>query len=127
MSSFWTAPRTASLRLFASRGIPASHIAKEIGTTRQSVLQKCAYEGIDVVRDTAAEAAERDRLKQARHRRKNERRRVKPSNRPRLVLGVSKTSSIYRNQLPRIPEMTPNERRNMLAEAVRLTAAMRVE
>lgn len=38
--------------------------------------------------------------------------------------GTSKTSPEYRNQLGLAPEMTPNQRRNFLAEAVRNTQAM---
>ena len=127
MANWWTSPRVAALRLLASRGIPASLVAEELGATRQGVLRKCNHDGIDIVVDTPEEAAGRKKLELARQDRKNARRRGGRTSSSRLILGVSKTSSIYRNQLPRIPDMTPNERRNMLAEAVRNTAAMRVE
>lgn len=127
MANWWSPPRVASLRLLASRGIPASLIADEIGATRQGVLRKCFHDGIDVVRDTAEEAAGRKTLESVRQGRKNVKRLGGRTSEPRLISGVSKTSPIYRNQLPKAPDMTPNQRRNMLAEAVRNTAAMGVE
>lgn len=41
--------------------------------------------------------------------------------------GQSKTSPTYRNQLGFLPEMTVNQRRNMLAEAMRNTAALPID
>ncbi|MCK1541423.1 hypothetical protein IVB12_05380 [Bradyrhizobium sp. 179] len=46
---------------------------------------------------------------------------------PKVNAGTSKTSPSYRNQLGFLPDMTVRERRDMLAEAVRNTAALPVE
>lgn len=45
---------------------------------------------------------------------------------PVIKPGTSKTSPEYRSQIGLAPEMTPNERRAFLAEAVRNTSAMQV-
>jgi hypothetical protein len=46
---------------------------------------------------------------------------------PKVAPGTSKTSPGYRNQLGFLPDMTVRERRDMLAEAMRNTAALPVE
>jgi PHP family Zn ribbon phosphoesterase len=75
------------------------------------------------MRTESAEAAEkrraRDRVKKAK---KVVRRRLE-----RLALlkpGTSKTDPAYRRKLPALPEMSKNELRAMIAQAVRHTAEM---
>lgn len=118
MPNWWNATRTEALRRLAASGLSASVIAVEIGSTKKGVLRKCLNERILVNGDTSEERA-------ARKQRKKEKRRKNA--RPIFVALISKTSAKYRRTLRPAPDMTPNERRNMLAEAVRNTAAMRIK
>jgi hypothetical protein len=124
---FWTEEKRAQLRALAATGITASEIGAIIGVTKPSVLTICGRNQIPVVMHTEAEKAEmraRERLREKRKRQK--RAATRPVNAVAINVqsGTSKTAPVYRNQLPRLPEMSKNQLRDMLAEAVRNTAEM---
>jgi hypothetical protein len=75
---------------------------------------------------TEAERAVKRAKQRAREKRHEaKRRKSKRSITVTVAVGTSKTAPIYRNQLPRLPEMSRNELRAMLTQAVRNTAEMR--
>jgi hypothetical protein len=123
---FWTDERISRLIELAGRRMPAADIARNIGCSLHSVMTIAGRNGIAVVRYSDAEQAIVDEQKRQRDRAKKRRKRgalgqtfiPDPKN--------SKTGPIYRNSLPRAPDMTPNQRRAFLAEAIRNTAGMAV-
>jgi hypothetical protein len=120
---FWTDEKRAQLRALAATGMFASEIGAILGVTKPSILTSCGRNGIPVVMHTEAELAEmraRARLREKRKRQK--RAAARPANAVHVQPGTSKTAPIYRNQLPRLPEMSKNQLRAMLTEAVRNTA-----
>ncbi len=124
--NFWTDERRTQLCSLAVSGLTASEIGAIIGTSKQSVLTCCTRRNIDVVMHTAAELAAMRVNDRAREKRKQDRRRAgkTPSINITVAFGTSRTAPIYRNQLPRIPEMSKNALREMFAQAVRNTAEM---
>jgi hypothetical protein len=151
---FWTDEKVSHLRrLWDDETLSARMIAAELGCSRNAVLGKAhRLELADKQRGPSAASVVSRRLETKRY---AERSRKRPDPKsvtvlsslrggtfagglvlrpagpdfvaPRLHPGTSKTSPSYRNQLGFLPDMTVRERRDMLAEAVRNTAAMPVE
>jgi hypothetical protein len=128
---FWTVERRNQLCKLAAPGMAASEIGALIGTSKLSVLNCCKRRGIDVATHTDAEreiaravAREANRRKQARWQAKQKAMAVAAP--IRVMPGTSRTDPIYRNQLPRLPEMSKNALRAMFAQAVRNTAEMSI-
>lgn len=126
---FWTVDRRNQLRELAATGAAASDIASALGVSKLSILNCCKRRGITVTARTEAEAQMATTLAREANRRKQAKWKASQKAKPataaltvRAVPGTSKTSVIYRNQLPPLPEMTKNELRAMLAQAVRNTA-----
>ncbi len=126
--SIWTPERVIELNMLAGQQKPAAVIAAQLGTTAHSVLQKAQRLGISVIRYTEEEAAEYQA--RARERDRTKKRRRKTSE-PAAVaaskpVGTGNWAQPYRRLLAPGPELSLSERRNMLTEAVRNTAAMGV-
>jgi hypothetical protein len=121
---FWTDERIARVTTLAAAGSYGSDIGADIGCSLHSVLTICGKQGIPVNRYTPEEQRYFDKKTQEREARKNAKRRKKPATEARFVFlpGTSKTSPIYRNQFPKLPEMSRAQLRAMLADAVRNTA-----
>lgn len=146
--SFWTDDLVSRLRLlWADDAMTARLIAEDIGTTRNAVLGKAHRLDLPDKKHTNVSLLAR-RIEVRRYAEKSrpkpaptgitiiakhyaESRVMRPAGpgfvAPKVNAGTSKTSPSYRNQLGFLPEMTVRERRDMLAEAVRNTAAMPVE
>lgn len=129
---FWSGANREQLVELAASRLAASEIAAVLLTSRQSVVTACSQRGIDLVLDTPAELEEKRAKIRAYEKIKLERKRAarraseipaRPR-KPSTIPGTSQSSVVYRNQLPRIGEMTKNELRAMLAQAVRNTAEM---
>jgi hypothetical protein len=124
---FWTDERLAQLRSHAANKVFASDIAALFGVTKLSILTVCAKHGIEVAKHTETELTEMRAQARAREKRKHAKRRaLTPVNAivVSVAIGTSRTAPIYRNQLPRLPEMSKNALREMIAQAVRNTAGM---
>jgi hypothetical protein len=125
---FWTDERRALLSALAASGMAASEIGTVLGATRLSIIQCCSHRGIDVVTYTAAERTAVRAVTSAREKRKQDRRRkpstVRKAAPVKVRPGTAQSSPIYRNQLPRIGEISKDRMREMIAQAVRNTAEM---
>jgi diketogulonate reductase-like aldo/keto reductase len=99
----WTDVLVEQMKAMADRGDYATDIAIAMNTSKLSVLNVCARRGITINAHTPAEQAEMDEKTRERERRKNIRRRF-DARVPVAVrfCGVSRTSPIFRNQLPRL-------------------------
>lgn len=125
--NFWTDERRVQLCNLAASDLTASEIGAIMGTSKQSVLTCCTRRKIDVVMHTDAELAVMRDNARARDKRKHDKRRANsPSINITVATGTSRTAPIYRNQLPRMKEMSKNELREMFAQAVRNTAEISV-
>jgi hypothetical protein len=124
---FWTDERMARVATLAVAGYYGSQIGADIGCSLHSVLTICGREGIPVKRYTPEEQAYFDAKARQRELRKQAKRRKSPVTESAFVFspGTSKTSAIYRNQFPKLPEMSKTALRAMLADAVRNTAEAR--
>jgi hypothetical protein len=124
---FWTDERIARVATLAVAGCYGSEIGADLGCSLHSVLTICGKHGIPVNRYTPEEQAYFDQKAREREARKNAKKRKKPVTEARFVFapGTSKTSPIYRNQFPKLPEMSKAALRAMIAEAVRNTAEAR--
>lgn len=150
--SFWTEDVIARLRtLWDDDAMTARLIAEDLGTTRNAVLGKAhrldlpdkKSSGVSLLarRLEGRRVAEKSRPKKAPKTITVLARTgggafatgsmaLKPAGEfkaPKVDKGTSKTSPAYRNQLGFIPEMTSRQLRDMLADAVRNTAALPVE
>lgn len=148
--TWWTIDRVETLKtLWAAGDLSASRIAAEMKTTRNAVLGKVHRLGLASRSPAVSERkltkdARRLGLEPRKPREKIQREprsiwladkfgvhdMIKPANEfkaPVVRPGQSKTSPTYRNQLGFLPEMTVNQRRNMLAEAMRNTAALPID
>lgn len=124
---FWTAERLTQLRAHAASGVFASDIAALFDVTKLSILTVCAKRGIEVVKHTETELTEMRAQVRAREKRKHAKRRaLAPVNAivVQVAIGTSRTAPVYRNQLPRQPEMSKTALREIIAQAVRNTAEM---
>jgi hypothetical protein len=125
---FWTIERRNQLAELASTGMAASAIGAIIGASKQSVLTCCARRNISVAMHTDAELAAKRANTAAREKRKQDKRkagRAATRSPPKAITvkpNTSQSSVVYRNQLPRLPEMSKNALREMIAQAVRNTA-----
>lgn len=118
---FWTDEKRSELRRLASLGMPASEIGIILGATKPSIITTAGRANIDLVLHTEAEIA----VMKANRVGRQKRRKKKAKKAAVVIIGdrvVSKTSSFYRKLMPTVPEMTKNELRAMLAQAVRNTA-----
>jgi hypothetical protein len=124
---FWTDDRLARVAELAAAGHYGSQIGADIGCSLHSVLTICGKQGIPVNRYTPEEQVYFDQKTREREARKNAKKRKKPETEARFVFnpGTSKTSPIYRNQFPKLPEMSKAALRAMIAEAMRNTAEAR--
>jgi hypothetical protein len=125
--NFWTDERRAQLCSLAVSGLTASEIGAIIGTSKQGILTCCSRRNIDVVKHTEIELTDirdKDRAREKRKRLKKQATRSPLVTHVTVAFGTSRTAPIYRNQFPRIPEMTKNALREMFAQAVRNTAGM---
>lgn len=129
-ASRWTPQRVKELRRHAAARYPASSIASVMGETVYSVVRKCNVLKIDLVRFTPEEQAEHIEMKRRWERNREERKRkrrkaqAQASNVISFRPGTSRTSPIYRNMLGPAPEMTKNQLREELRQAVINTARM---
>lgn len=129
MRNRWTDEQIDVLRALSAKGMTASEIGAEIGATKHSVITAAFHHQIQVILHTDAEIYAMKQRQRIREKRKNDKRKAltKPKPKPIMISvepDVSRTSSFFRKQLPKIPEMTKNELRAMLADAVRNTAEM---
>lgn len=128
---FWTDERIARVAKMAAAGYYGSQIGAEIGCSLHSILTICGIEGIAVNRYTPQEQAYFDEKTKAREKRSylkwREKRRVSGGLATEdLHPSTPKTSPVYRNTLPRLPDHTSKaELRAMIAEAFRNTAEAR--
>jgi hypothetical protein len=126
-NKFWTDETRAQVRALAANGLAASEIGSTIGATKAAILTVAYRSGINIIMHTEAELAEmraRARLREKRKRQKWAAKHPTNAISVSVQLGTSKTAPIYRNQLPRLPEMSKNALREMIAQAVRNTAEM---
>lgn len=121
----WNDEKRAELRRLAGTGMFASDIAAILGTTKPAVLTVCGRNSISVNMHSDADLADMRARARLREKRKRQKRAAANPNAVtvQVRLGTSKTAPIYRNQLPRLPEMSKNALRAMLTEAVRNTGA----
>ncbi|MGY3359770.1 hypothetical protein ACVWZK_006433 [Bradyrhizobium sp. GM0.4] len=142
----WTEDEMSTLRQLWQKGLSASQIGARLGKSRNAVLGKLHRLGdsgrvliVDPVK-LKLRAEERRQAHVAKERRRRARlasglgslrapRAIEPVafKAPVVPSFVSKTSPSYRDRLVKLPDMTVGQRRDMLAEAVRNTAAMPVE
>jgi hypothetical protein len=125
---FWTDERIARVAGLAANGLYGSDIAADVGCSLHSVLTICGRYAINVNRYNPEQQAYFEQKTREREKRKNDKRRTGPrAPRSEFVFrpGTSKTSPIYRNQFPKLPDMSKDELRAMLAEAFRNTAEAR--
>ena len=130
----WTEKEFNHLREMAAAGEYASAIAAKLGTSRASILTMAGRNGVEVLRYTPEEQDEMDRRRRESDRRKLERRRGRKRERTAAQRGstiiidptASRTSAAYRSRLAPLPEMTKNELRAMLAQAIRNTAEISI-
>ncbi len=133
----WSDEDTATLLRLWEIGRSATDIASSLkgNYSRNAVLGKIhrlkastvssqvkmlkARRNLDHMAMARAKLRERDRIKKQR-----KRDRIKAETRRSLSTGTSKTSPTYRNLLPKAPEMTKNELRALISEAMRNTAAL---
>jgi hypothetical protein len=126
---FWTEERRDRLRTYAASRMFASDIALQLGVTKLSILTVCAKHGIELNKHTEIELADiraKDRAREKRKRLKKQTARSPVASKVIVAIGTSRTAPIYRNQLPRVPEMSKNALREMFAKAARNTAEMPV-
>jgi hypothetical protein len=121
---FWTDDRLGQLAQLAAKRMYAADIAREIGCSLHSIVTMAGRNGIAIVRYSPDEQAIVDEQRRQRDRAKKRRKRAARGQTFIPDPSKSKTGPIYRNSLPRAPEMTPNERRAFLAQALRNTAEM---
>ena len=118
----WSEWHIAALRMMWSEGDSASVIGVKLGRSRSAVLGKAhrlglprraptpaRFSGISVARAVKVKPPKPE---------------PKPFVMPALQPGQSNTDPGYRSRLPKLPEMTKNQLRAMLAEAARNTAEM---
>ncbi len=122
---FWTTERVSRLATLASANICGTLIAAEFGCSTQCVIVKAFQLGIPLVKYTPEEQAEfarRARLRSA----GKKRRKTQVARQQRIVPefdpSASKTSKSHRLRYGKLPEMTKNELRAMLTQAVKNTA-----
>jgi hypothetical protein len=130
----WPPERVEELRILAATNMPASAIAAKLGVGHMGTLIAAAKAGIAVVAYTPEEMAVRVARKKSVDCAKYQRWRkrhgmpITPATAPIIVRpGTSRTSAVYRNQLPGIdPEMSKDRLRAIIAEACRNTAEMQI-
>lgn len=127
----WTDDRLQRLRELAATMRYAHLIAVAMGTKQHSVVMVANREKIDVIRRSPEQAADAEANRRARELRKYTNWKAKNKPEPCISIcvkpGTSKTSVIYRNQLPRIDDCMSKDRlRAMIAEACRNTAEMSI-
>lgn len=154
--SIWTEAKVARLTELWAAELPASAIGNDLGVSRNAVIGKVSRlnlpprdPGVNpIARRLVEQKQELDRTERAR--RGLAPRPIRPYRpKPKSVItagkhglgfikpkpewsapvvrpGTSKTSPDYRNRIGLAPDMTPNERRAFLAEAVRNTAELPV-
>jgi stalled ribosome rescue protein Dom34 len=126
----WDHERLQRLRDLAVTLRYAHLIAVAMGATQSAVINMAGREGIDIIKQSPEQAAASKALARAREQRKYEKWKAKnkpAESQPSICVrpGTSKTSVVYRNQLPRIDDCMSKDRlRAMIAEACRNTAEM---
>lgn len=121
----WTDIDIDRLRAVASTGEYASVIAAALGVSHASILMMAGRNNIPINPYTPAEQALMDAKKRLREERKNAKRRAANKRFIATIIN-SKTSSSYRNSLPKIRDMSKSELRAMLTEALRNTVGAQV-
>lgn len=146
---FWTEDVVARLRsLWDDESLSAKMIGAELGCTRNAILGKAHRLDLPDRSTLAGVSLIARRIEVRRYAEKSRARKppksivvsthyfeapaiLRPAKTqfvaPVVRAGTSKTHPNYRNQLGLLPDMTVRERRDLLAEAVRNTAAMPVE
>lgn len=134
----WTEERVEQLKALWADGLSSTRVGVMMGLSRNAVIGKVHRLKLpipalkqEVIRNRVYARQVRDgawKAKQAK-RKRSWRARVKvkaqAEARERLLFcGHSRTSSAYRDQMPKLPEMTKGELRSMLADAVRNTAGL---
>ncbi len=150
-ASRWTIAREAQLKALWERGDTCSQIAAEMGDlTRSAVIGKVhrmRLNGRNYSNGPVQPKLSPEERRQLKNERRNLAERLRRQNNPHAysfdaarkrekrrkeALSVMRssnartTSAEYRKHLPKIPEMTRNELREMFAQAVQNTAAMGV-
>ncbi len=146
---FWPDSHFAALKEHLLAGLSYSQAAAamnaDFGTSysRSACIGKGRRMRIGSVAKSPRQAPSSDERKRRKNERERARREAKPhlfraaeerfrerqKKKERLKMAANNTpqsSPVYRNQLPRIPEMTKGELRAMLTQAVQNTAAMGV-
>ncbi|WLB14794.1 GcrA family cell cycle regulator (plasmid) [Bradyrhizobium elkanii] len=114
----WSQERLNELAELAAKGLSSQAIANRMGKSQKSVVARAAVSGIKIAR--VIDPAENDYFARMLKRREAKRA-AHAAKVGDTYVPMSKTSPILRNRHPRLPEMSKNELRNMLAEAVRNT------
>jgi hypothetical protein len=122
----WTEAGLEQLKVMAIRGMAATDIAAALGCSRLSVLTMASKHGVMVTKYNEAERAVKREKQRALDKKKNRRRRDKSKPQAELVAQSTKTSAIYRNQLPQIGNLSKTALRAMLHAAVLNTPGARV-
>lgn len=127
----WTDDRLQRLRDLAVTMRYAHLIAVAMDTTQHSIVIVANREGVDVISRSPEQDANSKANERAREIRKYENWKAKNKPEPCISIcvlpGTSKTSVIYRNQLPRIDDCMSKDRlRAMIAEACANTAEMAI-
>lgn len=126
----WTEENMQRLRDLALTMRYAHLIAVAMDTTQHSIVVIAGRENIDVIKQSPEQSADSEAKLRAREQRKQAKWKAKqiPAASCASICvkpGTSKTSVIYRNQLPRIDDCMSKDRlRAMIAEACRNTAEM---
>lgn len=137
MTKRWTPEEIQRLRDLAPTVRYASDIAAQMGSTQHAIITQAGRYGINVINYTPEQQTMMDARYRAREMRKYQKRKeVRRENgyapKPKravnvsVELGTSQSSPIYRNQLPRIGEISKDRMREMIAQAVRNTAEMQI-
>lgn len=137
MAPFWgRLENDERLREAVALKVPASHIAEMLGGIPVgSVVARARTLDLPLIRYSDDELQEQRRKKRERDIRSIKNRNLSQKRKkqsgparsgatslPRLAPGQTKGHPAYRNQLPRAPEMTKSELRQLLADAVARTS-----
>lgn len=138
MTKRWTPEEIQWLRDLAPTVRYASDIAVQMGTTQHAIITQAGrYQISEVINYTPEQQVMMDARYRARELRKYQKRKeVRRENgyapKPKRAVnvnvepGTAQSSPIYRNQLPRIGEISKDRMREMIAQAVRNTAEMQI-
>lgn len=133
---FWNDEKRSRVMELAATGMVAEDIGAALGTTEASILTYCGRHQIPLFKYSPERQAVYDQRLRDRNAKKDAKKVAanqakKIAQRKAFMAGIglspdtNKTSPVYRNTLPKLPEMSKSELRSMLTEAVRNTAEAR--